>query len=85
MADRSAAPLVCRDLVELVTERLDGALSAPEAAAFDAHIADCDGCAAYVAQFRTTIRAVRAVSDELEATERARLVGAWRRATGVRD
>jgi anti-sigma factor RsiW len=85
MADPSAQPLACRDLVELVTERLDEALPAGEAAAFDAHIAGCDGCAGYVAQLRTTVRAIRALPGALDATQQARLLATWRRATRVSD
>ena len=84
MAERPA-PLICRDLVELVTERFDEALPPEQAAAFDGHIAGCDGCAAYVAQFRTTIRALRALPSELAASEQARAVAAWRRATAASD
>jgi anti-sigma factor RsiW len=46
----------CRELVELVTAYLDGALPADVRAAFEAHLAECPGCAAYLEQMRTTIR-----------------------------
>ena len=48
--------LSCQELVELVTGYLDGALPAAERARFDAHIAGCDGCRAYLEQIRETIR-----------------------------
>ena len=46
----------CQELVELVTDYLDGALPPGERARFESHIADCDGCRAYLEQIRVTIR-----------------------------
>jgi anti-sigma factor RsiW len=48
--------LSCRELVELVTEYLDGTLSPRDRARFERHIAGCDGCTAYLEEFRETIR-----------------------------
>nr|MBA3304102.1 zf-HC2 domain-containing protein [Acidimicrobiia bacterium] len=45
--------LVCRDLVEVVSDWLDGALSAAERAEVEEHLAICPGCVAYVEQLRT--------------------------------
>ncbi len=36
--------LICQDLIELVTDYLEDALSASERARFEAHIADCPYC-----------------------------------------
>jgi len=47
--------LVCREVVELVTEYLSGTLSAAERARFDEHLAGCPPCTAYLAQVRTTL------------------------------
>jgi anti-sigma factor RsiW len=49
------AHLNCRELVELVTAYLEDDLTAGERKRFDAHLAACDGCTAYVAQMRRTI------------------------------
>ena len=49
------AQLSCQELVELVTDYLEGALAPEEAARFEAHIGRCTGCAAYLEQFRQTI------------------------------
>jgi anti-sigma factor RsiW len=46
----------CQDLVELVTAYFDGVLPPELRAAFEAHAAECSGCAAYLEQMRTTIR-----------------------------
>jgi anti-sigma factor RsiW len=51
--------LSCQELVELVTDYLDGALAPAERARFDAHLADCTGCDRYLAQMRTTIALTR--------------------------
>ena len=46
----------CRDVVELMTDYLEGNLSAADAARFEEHISGCDGCRAYLEQMRTTRR-----------------------------
>jgi anti-sigma factor RsiW len=51
----NATALRCQELVELVTDYLEDALPAAERARFDAHIADCEHCTAYLEQMRTTI------------------------------
>jgi anti-sigma factor RsiW len=51
----NATALRCQELVELVTDYLEDALPAPERARFEAHIAGCDACTAYLEQMRTTI------------------------------
>jgi len=52
----SRRKLTCRELVELVTEYLDGGLSRRERARFKAHIDACGNCTRYLQQFRETIR-----------------------------
>ncbi len=54
-----ASDLSCRELVELATEYLEGALGAIERARVDGHLADCPDCAEYIAQIRRTIEVVR--------------------------
>jgi anti-sigma factor RsiW len=74
--------LVCQELVELVTDYLDGALSPPDRARFEAHIADCEGCTRYVEQIRTTI-AVGGATRALEhPPEMAALLAAFRARPG---
>jgi len=48
--------MTCQDLVERVTEYLDGVLPAAVRADFDAHVASCPDCDVYLEQMRTTIR-----------------------------
>jgi anti-sigma factor RsiW len=47
--------LSCQELVELVTDYLEGALSEEAQARFEEHIGRCDGCGAYLEQMRQTI------------------------------
>ena len=49
-------PLVCQEVVELVTDYLEGALPRAERRRFEAHLADCPHCTEYLAQMRATIR-----------------------------
>jgi anti-sigma factor RsiW len=54
----------CRQVVELMTDYLDGALSPGDRATFEEHIAGCDGCRAYLAQLRMTREVVGRLADE---------------------
>jgi len=66
MAD---ADLDCNNLVELVTEYLEGAMTSSERARLDAHLAVCRGCRAYLDQMRLTIRAVGHLPEESVAPD----------------
>ena len=50
--------LTCQELVEIVSDYLEGVLPPSERARFETHIRTCDGCHAYLEQMRTTIRLV---------------------------
>ena len=51
----NATALSCQELVELVTDYLEGALPEAERIRFDDHLGGCDGCSAYLSQMRATI------------------------------
>jgi anti-sigma factor RsiW len=53
--ESKALELVCREVVELVTEYLGGTLEAQDRERFDQHLATCPPCTAYLAQVRTTL------------------------------
>jgi anti-sigma factor RsiW len=76
----AAAPgLSCRELVELVTDYLEGTMEAAEVARFEAHLAECDGCTAYVEQMRETISALgRLPAESLTPEAERRLLMAFR-------
>jgi anti-sigma factor RsiW len=70
--------LPCRELVELVTDYLEGALQETERLRFEAHLDECDACALYVRQLRVTIETVgRMPVDSLSAASRERLRAAF--------
>jgi anti-sigma factor RsiW len=56
--------MTCRQVVELMTDYLDGALSLEDRARFEKHLAGCDGCQAYLAEMRTTREVVGRLADE---------------------
>ena len=71
--------LACRDLVELITAYLDGALSAADHGRVEVHLSACAGCHAYLAQMRTTIAAAGSLAEaDLDPVMRDRLLVAFR-------
>ena len=77
MSDTTA--LTCKELVELVTDYLEGSLTARERARFEEHLAMCGGCRNYLAQMRLTIVTIgRLTEDSIEAQARDDLLGAFR-------
>ena len=71
--------MACKDVVELVSDYLDGALDEDRRADVEAHLADCDGCTAYLEQIRTTIRLTGMLAEEqVSAEARAALLEAFR-------
>jgi len=72
-------PLTCRELVELVTDYLEGAMSPREARRFEAHIAACPYCTNYLEQMRITIRTLGRIEEEtLAPRAREELLAAFR-------
>jgi anti-sigma factor RsiW len=47
--------LACVELVELITDYLEGELPARDRRRFEAHLTACDGCDTYLEQMRQTI------------------------------
>ena len=56
--------VACRELVERLTEYLDGALAAEERADIERHLVICRGCSNYVEQFRSTIDLLGRIADD---------------------
>ena len=54
----------CQELVELITDYLDGAMPEVERRSVDEHLAACDGCTTYLEQFRTTIVLTGMLTEE---------------------
>jgi anti-sigma factor RsiW len=73
-------PLVCQEVVELVTDYLEGALPRGERRRLEAHLADCPHCTEYLAQMRLTIRLTgRLEPDDLTPEMRDDLGELYRR------
>ena len=76
---RTVEPISCQEVVELVTDYLDGAMSPADVARFDHHLSLCDGCVFYVEQIRMTIEAVgRIGAEDVPPEIRDGLVAAFR-------
>ena len=59
------ATINCNELVELVTDYLEGRLSSVETARFERHLSTCQGCTNYVEQMRLTKLVVGHTKQEL--------------------
>ena len=56
--------MTCIQIVELITEYLEGGLSSADRERFEEHIGFCDWCLAYLDQMRQTIATVGRLRDE---------------------
>ena len=71
--------LTCREVVELVTAYLEGALSTRDRVDFERHLVWCTWCQDYLEQVRTTIELTgRAEVEEPQSPMRERLLDAFR-------
>jgi anti-sigma factor RsiW len=57
--------LACQQIVELITDYLEGSLSRSQHRRFEAHLAGCENCTEYLKQIRATI----AASGQLRAED----------------
>ena len=72
-------PLVCREFVELVTDYLEGGLPARDRARFEAHLAECDGCAGYLEDMRRMVDSMSQLPDPpMDPATRDALLRAFR-------
>ena len=56
--------LSCQELVELVTEYLEGTLPPEDRMRFEQHVAICPPCRGYLAQIRETVRLAGRLTEE---------------------
>ncbi len=76
MSDRS---FNCQQVVELITEYLEGGLEADQRLAFERHVAICPPCRGYFSQFRVIARTAGALREEdVPEPLRASLLDAFR-------
>lgn len=60
----TADVLTCKELVEVVTDYVEGAMDAGDRERFEGHVEDCPGCRAIVTQFRTTIELTGRLTED---------------------
>ena len=74
-----AKPFVCQQMVELITDYLEGTLPRAQRRRFEAHLAGCEHCSEYLDQMRRTIDLTgRLRAEELDTEVKAALVAAFR-------
>jgi anti-sigma factor RsiW len=72
--------LVCQQVVELVTDYLEDALSRSQRRRFEAHLAGCEHCTEYLEQMRATIAATgRLQAEDLSPEMREEFSSIYRR------
>ena len=77
---RSPAELPCQQVVEMVTDYLEGVMGAADRRRLEHHLDGCPHCTEYLAQMRETIRlAGRVTQEDLTPEMRAELTDLYRR------
>ncbi len=72
--------VACRQVVELVSDYIEGALPRRERLRLESHFAGCEHCTEYLAQMRETIRLTGTlVVEDLTPRMREDLLGVYRR------
>jgi anti-sigma factor RsiW len=56
--------LSCKEVVELVTDYLEGRLSRRDRRRFERHLKACDGCTNYLEQMRETLRVLGRLEEQ---------------------
>ena len=75
----SSRGLTCHEVVELVTDYLEGALPDETRSRVEEHLSGCDGCTRYLEQMRETIRLTGMLTEEqIPQQQREALLDAFR-------
>ena len=61
MSDRA---LTCHEVVDIITDYLEDALSPADRRRVEEHLAICDGCTTYLEQMRAMIRLTGTLTEE---------------------
>ena len=70
--------LACIELVEVITDYLEGAMPARRRRFLEEHLTACDGCTAYVEQMRRTIETTgRLRAEDVPPELEERLLGVF--------
>jgi anti-sigma factor RsiW len=75
----SVQGLTCHEVVEIITDYLEETLPPQDRRRVEEHLAVCDGCTAYVAQMRATIRLTGILTEEqIPEDQKRQLLDAFR-------
>ena len=55
---------VCREMVELITDYIEGSMSRSQRRRFEAHLENCENCTEYLRQMRATISATGRLREQ---------------------
>jgi anti-sigma factor RsiW len=70
--------LICQEIVEIVTDYLEGTMDAELRASFEAHLAGCPHCTHYLEQMEAMLRVAGTIeADRLSPAFRAGLLAAF--------
>jgi predicted anti-sigma-YlaC factor YlaD len=76
---RRRRPLTCQEVVELVSDYLEGALGRSTRRRLEAHLRGCDPCVGYFDQIRTTVAITQRIrAEHVAPTTTAHLVDLYR-------
>ena len=77
----------CQEMIEVVTDYLDGALPSEERERYERHLSYCAGCSTYFEQMRETITQTGMVAREesLRPALRDEIVAQFRKWKGTQD
>jgi len=80
MTNEITTEMACKELVEVITDYLEGTLPQRDRVRFEAHILTCAPCREYVEEMRTTLRLTgRLTVESISASKRDELLRAFRR------
>ena len=76
----SRGELACQEMVELITDYLEGVLPRAQRRRFEAHLSGCEHCTEYLEQMRATIRLTgRLQAEDLSPAMREEFTSIYRR------
>jgi anti-sigma factor RsiW len=72
--------LTCQEMVELMTDYLEGSLSWRKRRRFEGHLSGCDHCSEFLRQMHTTISLTAGLTDDdLSPVRQSELLALFRR------
>ena len=58
--------ITCREFIEFLDAYIDGSVTPERKTAFEAHLAECSHCRAYLDEYRATVRLARSLGTPVE-------------------